>query len=213
MVLPKSNIRRKIAGPKPATIKEIMQITARNISKKTKLTEYSKKHFNDPLAGKDWMHPKVRRVLEQHVERHLFETKITSREKLKSFLNINGDLLFSEKSVIEKNNLLRNNVLKFATNLSIDKKYTLNQRVKLTRTYLEHLERKLNNFVDISKQDWGKVKLQTDLKNKINEKDSAYYAMNARDASAHIGGIYSMQYLETVSELIHASKELEKRLK
>jgi hypothetical protein len=201
-------MRRRVSKPDPATMHEIVNLTARHIGPKAK--GYSAHSFGKGIINKDWMHPKVRNVLDAYSRRHLFSNPLCSRVMFETFVMDAGTICFDRrkpKSQIDDE--MKRSLVKFTSRLKFPGEVSAGQRFKLVRISLEILQRKLNEFHAMGNKDWSEIKVEPDKKRGVHVEDSKYYSENARDAIGHIVGAQIMTIDDAVNHLIKAAKSME----
>lgn|GEM_PF-3412288 len=204
-------MRKRIVGPAPATLNEVVNLTARQLKQGQR--GYSDKYFKKGSSNKDWMNPRVKRVLGMYANRHLFSNPLSSRAAFETFVTDAGIIAMKEsKSQEAMDAALKRHLLGFTFGIKTDRRMSTGEKIKLVRISLESLSKKLSSFSEMGRGDWSRAQIHNNPKKQVDAKDKAYYIGNARDAMGHIMFEHVLGTKDGVTELIRCARSLEATL-
>lgn len=163
---------------------------------------------------KRWEHPAVRKILQGHLSKYLFEGEHFPAVKFKNFV-MNAEAIVHNKPVNPQKakEKLESHIFRFVVMSSREKNIDKETIVKMLHADLSTLLKKFNGLSDFEKES-HKIESINHAKGKLDPLNTKRHVLATKDAIGHIvgGGEYS-NFKEVLSDLINTLSEMEERFK
>lgn len=209
--------RKRIYSP-IASHQNVADLVARTIEKTKGTKEYTLSkygHVNEELNHvKRWEHPAVRKILQGHLTKYLFESEHFPALKFRNFVVGANTIVHNKPSNPQKaREELEMHIFRFVVLSSREKKVDNETIVKMLHANLSTLLKKFNGLSEFEKES-HKIESITHAKGKLDPLNTKRHILATKDAIGHIvgGGEYG-NLKEVLSDLIDTLSEMEERFK
>ncbi|MEK6958588.1 MAG: hypothetical protein AABW59_00935 [archaeon] len=174
------------------------------------------KAMHDVTGGKDWTHPKVRKMLDYMLKRNVFDVSFDSRTRYEAFFNKAMNIAIEGKREWVVHEELKLHVGKYVYALAIKEAKASKKPIdpsSASSKLVHAIERSFERADHLIKQ-INKIRPKKESLSHVKDKLAYenYYRINARDAFAHIGAGYAAFDI-VAPELLKAAKEVERDMR